>query len=118
MNATCPLQTEPSEVWLRSDLRVEAMARLSSYVEPTEGSEALHVKGSPQVARELGILMRRTSLTYWRSPEYNVVRILCAGIFALIFGSVFWREDPDTFSAAFGGRARGGGGCGQGGCHG
>ncbi|KAF0930606.1 hypothetical protein E2562_033770 [Oryza meyeriana var. granulata] len=34
--------------------------------------------------------VRKQSLVYWRSPEYNVVRLFFTSVAALIFGSIFW----------------------------
>merc|ERR1711871_1430520 len=34
--------------------------------------------------------------TYWRSPEYNFVRMIVAVMIGLVFGSIYWRGSRDT----------------------
>src|ERR1044072_4146955 len=39
-------------------------------------------------------------LTYWRSPEYNLVRFFFTLAAALMVGTVFWRVGKKRFGAA------------------
>ncbi|KAI4973612.1 hypothetical protein ZWY2020_041393 [Hordeum vulgare] len=39
---------------------------------------------------QFGICLRKQGLIYWRSPEYNAVRLFYTAIASLIFGSIFW----------------------------
>ncbi|EMS53664.1 Pleiotropic drug resistance protein 13 [Triticum urartu] len=39
---------------------------------------------------QFGVCLRKQGLIYWRSPEYNVVRLFYTAIASLIFGSIFW----------------------------
>ncbi|VAH98599.1 unnamed protein product [Triticum turgidum subsp. durum] len=39
---------------------------------------------------QFGVCLLKQGLIYWRSPEYNVVRLFYTTIASLIFGSIFW----------------------------
>lgn len=39
-------------------------------------------------------------LTYWRSPDYNLVRYFFTLVAALMVGTVFWRVGKKRFGAA------------------
>ncbi|XBI06754.1 ABC transporter G family member 51 [Aegilops tauschii subsp. strangulata] len=39
---------------------------------------------------QFGVCLLKQGLIYWRSPEYNVVRLFYTAIASLIFGSIFW----------------------------
>ncbi|CAN1252472.1 ABC transporter G family member 31, partial [Linum perenne] len=49
------------------------------------------------------ICLKKQNLVYWRSPQYNAVRLLCTVIAALILGSQFWDigSKRDTAQALF-----------------
>ncbi|XP_007016113.2 PREDICTED: ABC transporter G family member 31 [Theobroma cacao] len=59
---------------------------------PPPGSQPLKFSSSysqNQLSQFL-ICLRKQNLVYWRSPQYNLVRLVFTMVFALILGSVFW----------------------------
>lgn len=59
---------------------------------PSDGSEPLHFDttfSQDQISQFL-ICLWKQNLVYWRSPQYNVMRICFTTVSALIIGSVFW----------------------------
>ena len=67
----------------------ELIAKLSA---PREGSRDLYFKHAyPQSQlRQLGLLLQKDLITYWRSPNYNAVRFVFTVILALIIGAIYW----------------------------
>ncbi len=67
----------------------ELIAKLSV---PREGSRDLYFKHAyPQSQlRQLGLLLQKDLITYWRSPNYNAVRFVFTVILALIIGAIYW----------------------------
>ncbi|XP_066345250.1 ABC transporter G family member 51 isoform X1 [Miscanthus floridulus] len=69
---------------------VEELIKESSI--PAIGTEPL--KFSSEFSRnfltQFKACLRKQRLVYWRSPEYNVVRLFFTAIAAIIFGSIFW----------------------------
>ncbi|KAL5225223.1 hypothetical protein ABZP36_011862 [Zizania latifolia] len=59
---------------------------------PASGTEPLKFSSefSQNHLTQFTVCLRKQSLVYWRSPEYNVVRLFFTAIGALIFGSIFW----------------------------
>ncbi|KAG8091552.1 hypothetical protein GUJ93_ZPchr0012g20034 [Zizania palustris] len=59
---------------------------------PASGTEPLKFSSefSQNHLTQFTVCFRKQSLVYWRSPEYNVVRLFFTAIGALIFGSIFW----------------------------
>ncbi|XWS28696.1 hypothetical protein CRYUN_Cryun25bG0093500 [Craigia yunnanensis] len=47
--------------------------------------------------------LRKQNLVYWRSPHYNLVRLIFSTVCALIFGSMFWNvgSQRDTTKSLF-----------------
>ncbi|KAL6643455.1 hypothetical protein ACP70R_018221 [Stipagrostis hirtigluma subsp. patula] len=59
---------------------------------PSAGTEALKFSSefSQNFLIQFKACLRKQSLVYWRSPEYNAVRLFFTAIAAVIFGSIFW----------------------------
>nr|XP_043635485.1 ABC transporter G family member 31 [Erigeron canadensis] len=59
---------------------------------PQPGSEPLHFssKYSQSGLTQFKTCLWKQNLVYWRSPDYNVVRLFFTTMCALIVGSVFW----------------------------
>ena len=81
----------------------ELIAKLSA---PRDGSRDLYFKHAyPQSQlRQLGLLLQKDLITYWRSPNYNAVRFVFTVILALIIGAIYWglgaRRWPPSFNCA------------------
>ncbi|KAD6119877.1 hypothetical protein E3N88_11148 [Mikania micrantha] len=69
---------------------IEALIHQTSTPEP--GSEALQFSTtySQNSLFQFKTCLWKQNLVYWRSPEYNAVRLLFTTMCALIVGSVFW----------------------------
>jgi hypothetical protein len=46
---------------------------------------------SQPALKQLKIIMWKQFVTYWRSPDYNLVRYAFTLFAAVIFGSLFWQ---------------------------
>uniref|UniRef100_A0A0E0M6E0 ABC transporter domain-containing protein n=1 Tax=Oryza punctata TaxID=4537 RepID=A0A0E0M6E0_ORYPU len=59
---------------------------------PASGTEPLKfsTEFSQNRLTQFMVCLRKQSLVYWRSPEYNVVRLFFTSVAAIIFGSIFW----------------------------
>ena len=59
---------------------------------PDSGSKPLKftTEFSHGCLTQFGVCLLKQGLIYWRSPEYNVVRLFYTTIASLIFGSIFW----------------------------
>ncbi|KAK4275171.1 hypothetical protein QN277_018300 [Acacia crassicarpa] len=65
---------------------------IMEFSRPPPGSEPLEFESmySQNLMTQLLLNLRKQNLVYWRSPQYNAVRLLFTTISALIFGTVFW----------------------------
>jgi hypothetical protein len=65
--------------------------------EPEQGSKDLNFSTRfPQ--NYLGQFMAclwKQHLSYWRSPEYNLIRFVFMIVAAIIFGAVFWQKGKE-----------------------
>ncbi|KAG8660145.1 hypothetical protein MANES_02G119800v8 [Manihot esculenta] len=70
----------------------EVEASIMHFSTPPAGSEPLKFAStySQDMLNQFWICLRKQNLVYWRSPQYNAVRIFFTVIAALILGSVFW----------------------------
>jgi hypothetical protein len=60
--------------------------------EPVPGSMDLSfpTEYSQPFFQQLKCTLWKQHLTYWRSPDYNLVRVVFTLLTALVFGSLFW----------------------------
>ena len=58
-----------------------------------QGSQPLHFKArySQNLLQQFRLLLLRNSREYWRTPDYNTVRIYFTCLFGLVLGAVYWR---------------------------
>ncbi|XP_054790659.1 ABC transporter G family member 31-like [Prosopis cineraria] len=65
---------------------------IKEFSHPPPGSEPLKFDSmySQNLMTQLLLNLRKQNLVYWRSPQYNAMRLFFTTISALIFGSVFW----------------------------
>lgn len=42
------------------------------------------------IAAQIPVIMNKFNILYWRSPSYNIVRMIVTTVTALLFGSLFW----------------------------
>ncbi|KAI7757931.1 hypothetical protein M8C21_007667 [Ambrosia artemisiifolia] len=69
---------------------IEALIEQTST--PMPGSEPIHFSTTYSQTNlyQFKTCLWKQNLVYWRSPQYNVVRLLFTTLCALIIGSVFW----------------------------
>ncbi|XP_034687784.1 ABC transporter G family member 31 isoform X2 [Vitis riparia] len=81
-----------ADLYRNSENFREVEAAIKSFSVPPPGSEPLHFPTtySQDAITQFRTCLWKQNLVYWRSPEYNAVKILFSTISALIFGSVFW----------------------------
>ncbi|XP_074329259.1 ABC transporter G family member 31-like isoform X2 [Apium graveolens] len=81
-----------AETYKSSDQFREVEASIKQFSIPPEGSGPLHFDStySQNMISQFKICLWKQNLVYFRSPNYNAVRILFTVGSALIIGSVFW----------------------------
>jgi ABC-type multidrug transport system ATPase subunit len=84
------------KVLLEEDLDQDGVSRPSSYLpELTFGN-----KRASRATTQLYMLCSRFVLMYWRTPTYNLVRLMISVMLGAIFGVVYHGIDYTTFSGA------------------
>ncbi|KAJ0554077.1 putative ABC-type sulfate transporter [Helianthus annuus] len=81
-----------AEIYKNSQQYREIEVLIQQESTPKGGSEALHFSTtySQTSLYQFKTCLWKQSLVYWRSPEYNAVRMLFTTMCALIVGSMFW----------------------------
>ncbi|CAM8992214.1 unnamed protein product [Rhodiola kirilowii] len=81
-----------ADVYKNSEQYREVEASIKSLSVPTPGSQRLKFSTmySENIFNQFLICLRKQNLVYWRSPEYNAVRLFFTTLSSLILGSVFW----------------------------
>lgn len=76
-----------------SDLHQRNKALIAELSEPTPGESDLHfsTKYSQSTRGQFKACLWKQWWTYWRSPDYNLVRFFFTLFTALLLGSIFWR---------------------------
>ncbi|XP_020113539.1 ABC transporter G family member 51 [Ananas comosus] len=79
-------------VYRNSDQFREVDALIQELSIPPTGTEPLKFSSEfPQDSlTQFKVCYQKQNLIYWRSPQYNVVRLFFTTMAALIFGSIFW----------------------------
>lgn len=89
------LQVDPAEVWSGSKKRLDMMSEITRVHMSTEGKHKFKLENESRLMLELIALTQRILKMHWRSPEYNVTRVLTAAIFGIMLGSVYWDQLGD-----------------------
>mmetsp|Transcript_19064 Transcript_19064/g.72080 ORF Transcript_19064/g.72080 Transcript_19064/m.72080 type:complete len:1408 (-) Transcript_19064:508-4731(-) len=53
------------------------------------------------VRTQIRMCMWRATVSYYRSPQYNLTRLIIAAFVSLLFGAVYFQQDYSEFSAAY-----------------
>lgn len=79
------------KLYIFTDFR-EVEALIQSQSVAAAGSQPLKFpsKYSQNLITQLMVCLWKQNLVYWRSPQYNAVRLFFTTFSALILGSVFW----------------------------
>ncbi|KFK23406.1 hypothetical protein AALP_AAs61696U000200 [Arabis alpina] len=81
-----------ADVYKESQQFREVEANIKQLSVPPEGSEPIKFSSrysQNQMSQFLRCLWKQ-NLVYWRSPQYNLVRLLFTSVAAIILGTVFW----------------------------
>ncbi|EFJ05502.1 hypothetical protein SELMODRAFT_137082 [Selaginella moellendorffii] len=87
------LNTDFAQLYLNSPLFQRNIALVKELSSPAPGASDLYfpTKYSQPFLTQFRSCLWKQNLTYWRSPDYNCVR-LCFTLFsALLFGTIFWK---------------------------
>ncbi|KAK0606014.1 hypothetical protein LWI29_033152 [Acer saccharum] len=81
-----------ADLYSKSDQYREVESLIKELSVPPAGSEPLKFAStySKDQLTQFLICLWKQNLVYWRSPQYNAMRLFFTLIAALIFGSVFW----------------------------
>ncbi|XP_010521947.1 PREDICTED: ABC transporter G family member 31-like [Tarenaya hassleriana] len=90
-----------ADLYRKSDQFRQVDENIKRFTVPPEGSEPLMFSttySQNQLSQFLLCLWKR-NLVYWRSPEYNLVRLVFTTAGALILGTVFWNVGSQRSSS-------------------
>ncbi|KAL6876399.1 hypothetical protein ACP4OV_012971 [Aristida adscensionis] len=87
------LKMDFAEYFRTSDLYKQNKVLVSQLSHPDPGTSDLHfpTKYSQSTIGQFKACLWKQWLTYWRSPDYNLVRFSFTLFTALLLGSIFWR---------------------------
>ncbi|XP_028784726.1 ABC transporter G family member 31 [Neltuma alba] len=86
------LDVDFADIYRNSEQYRTVEQSIKEFSHPPPGSEPLKFDSmySQNLMTQLSLNLRKQNLVYWRSPQYNAVRLFFTTVSALIFGSVFW----------------------------
>ncbi|XP_050236360.1 ABC transporter G family member 31 [Mercurialis annua] len=81
-----------TELYKKSEQYRGVEASIEHYSTPPAGSKELNFASTyaQDFLTQFCICLKKENLVYWRSPQYNVVRLFFTVLAAFILGSVFW----------------------------
>ncbi|XP_074327307.1 ABC transporter G family member 29-like [Apium graveolens] len=87
------LEMDFAEYYKSSKLYERNKALVKELSSPTPGLEDLYfpTEHSRSTWEQFNSCLWRQRLSYWRTPEYNLLRYFFTGTVALILGAVFWK---------------------------
>ena len=91
-------QEDPAAVYLRSDEHARLQAELfgvKNSLDPKQKIEFMSEFATP-MNRRRELVNHRLQLIYWRSPTYNLARVMVSIIIAFVLGSVFLQSYGST----------------------
>ncbi|KAL3676896.1 hypothetical protein R1sor_026844 [Riccia sorocarpa] len=82
-----------AEYYVKSELYGNNKALVRELSTPAAGSKDLSftTEYSQTTAMQTLACLWKQNISYWRSPEYNILRFVFTTVTALIFGTIFWR---------------------------
>ncbi|XP_057870079.1 ABC transporter G family member 36 isoform X2 [Cryptomeria japonica] len=82
-----------AEIYMKSSLHEHNLELVKQLSMPVQGARDLHFPtqfSQPPWAQFIACLWKQ-HWTYWRSPDYNLVRLFFTFISALFFGTIYWQ---------------------------
>eukprot|EP01018_Ginkgo_biloba_P026515 Gb_28917 [translate_table: standard] len=98
IGAEMRLGVDFAEIYRNSSLYQRNQALIQELRKPAPGSTDLHFEtqfAQPFVIQTLACLWKQ-HWSYWRNPQYNVVRLIFTMVCALLFGTIFWNMGRNT----------------------
>eukprot|EP00299_Pterocystis_sp_00344_P019876 c9825_g1_i2.p1 GENE.c9825_g1_i2~~c9825_g1_i2.p1 ORF type:complete len:1420 (-),score=398.97 c9825_g1_i2:102-4361(-) len=92
------LREDPSEYYTRSSLAETNLQELSELTQPVGTPVTFSTVFAASFRAQVKALVIKSFKNYWRSPNYNVTRILIIALVAFIFGSTYKRGEIKTQS--------------------
>ncbi|KAK9857560.1 hypothetical protein WJX84_006546, partial [Apatococcus fuscideae] len=82
-----------ADIYAASDLFRRSEELIERHKVPKEGSTPIHCdKPYPNsYLKQTKLLLWKFNLVYWRTPQYNAVRIAFTSLFGLVVGAIYWR---------------------------
>jgi hypothetical protein len=87
------LEIDFAEYYRSSTMHQRTKALVKELSNPPPGSDDLYFPSqySQSTFNQFKLCLWKQWWTYWRSPDYNLVRIFFALFTALMLGTIFWR---------------------------
>ncbi|KAI3734636.1 hypothetical protein L6452_14110 [Arctium lappa] len=87
-----------AEIYANSELYRRNQELIKELSTPAPGSQDLHfaTKYSRSFFTQCNACLWKQRLSYWRHPQYNVVRFLMTTVIGIIFGVIFWDKGQKT----------------------
>lgn len=87
------LKMDFAEYYKTSDLNMQNKVLVNQLSQPEPGTSDLYfpTEYSQSTVGQFKACLWKQWLTYWRSPDYNLVRFSFTLLVALLLGSIFWR---------------------------
>ncbi|KAL4597775.1 hypothetical protein ACB092_11G013400 [Castanea dentata] len=81
-----------ADIYRNSEQYRDMEACIKHFSVPPTGSEPLKFPStySQDTFSQFTICLQKQNLVYWRSPQYNAIRLFFTAISALLIGTVFW----------------------------
>jgi ABC-type multidrug transport system ATPase subunit len=82
-----------SDLYMQSDLYQRNKQLVEDLKTPEPGSRDLYFPNqfAQSYVNQLRTIFWKMNITYWRSPDYNLVRYIFTFFISMIFGSLFWQ---------------------------
>uniref|UniRef100_A0A0E0HWS2 ABC transporter domain-containing protein n=1 Tax=Oryza nivara TaxID=4536 RepID=A0A0E0HWS2_ORYNI len=88
------LGVEFAQIYRESTMCKDKDALVKSLSKPALGTSDLHfpTRFPQRFGEQLKACIWKQCLSYWRSPSYNLVRIVFITISCIVFGALFWQQ--------------------------
>eukprot|EP00299_Pterocystis_sp_00344_P019875 c9825_g1_i1.p1 GENE.c9825_g1_i1~~c9825_g1_i1.p1 ORF type:complete len:1418 (-),score=402.66 c9825_g1_i1:52-4305(-) len=99
-SAESSLTVDTAELYEKSDLCRETTNQLTLLQQPQQlQPKELPKQSATSIWVQFSELCRKQTINYWRTPSYNVTRVMIIVVIAFIFGSVYTRDPVHSQSA-------------------
>ncbi|KAJ0465473.1 putative ABC-2 type transporter, P-loop containing nucleoside triphosphate hydrolase [Helianthus annuus] len=87
-----------AEIYANSDMYKRNQELITELSKPTLSSQDLHfpTKYSRSIWTQCLACLWKQHWSYWRHPQYNVVRLFMTTVVGVLFGVIFWKKGQKT----------------------